>query len=256
MRNSVEIRHQFIREELEKNGIVHVQNLANRLGVTSATIRRDLRILEKMKVVHRGFGSAVLTKIKAIDPPLSEKYSVHSYEKSRIGRVAAALVEENDSLMVTSGSTVESFVRYFEDGGGKHTVFTASVHLAALFLKKRNVRVHILGGEVNPDSLSVRGIEAIEEIRHIHCDKLFFSCDGMDMQAGVTSAYLEESQLNVAMLAAVSKVILLADSSKIGKIGLGKTCDISRIDILVTDDGIPNNIKESIEQQGVRVIVA
>lgn len=258
MKSSITLRHQFILEELGKNGIVHVQNLADRLGVTGATIRRDLRILEKKKVLQRGFGNAVPTKVKATDLPLNEKYSIRTFEKSRIGRLAATLVEENDSLMVTSGSTIEAFVRYFEpvQGGQRHTVVTPSIHLAAMLMKKPHARVRVLGGVISNDSLSVRGIEAIEALRHIHCDKLFLSCDGLDLRAGVTSAYMEEAQLTTAMMAAATTVILLADSSKIGKVGLGKTCDAGDIDILVTDEGISSHIKETLELQGVRVIIA
>ncbi len=255
MTGDIEYRHEYIREQLERKGIVRVHELAAAMGVTGATIRRDLRILERQHVLQRRYGTAVPLKIRASDPPLAEKYSLHSAEKTRIGRAAAALVEENDSMMITSGSTIEAFARSFSPNGSNDIV-TASVKLADLLADKPDVNVYMLGGRVLKDSHSVRDIVSVEQVRRLRCNKLFFSCDGFDLQAGVTSAFADESQLNIAMVEATTVRILLADSSKAGKVGIGRTCGLQDIQILVTDDGLSRKMREDLGLLGVKVVIA
>lgn len=251
----IHLRHRYIQEQLELKGIIRVNELARKLGVTGATIRRDLRILESQHIIQRGYGNAVPVKRKATDPPLSEKYKVRALEKAHIAEAAMKLLEENDSFMVTSGSTIELFVRKLEPLG-EHFAVTASIHLARLLLDKGGMEVFVLGGHVIKDSLSVRDHTSITTLSGLRCNKLFFSCDGFDLQAGVTSAYLEESQLNIAMVEACPQRILLADSSKYGKVGFGKTCNLSDISVLITDSGLSRKAREEIEMLGVKVIVA
>ena len=247
-------RHKYIQEQLELKGMIRVQDLADKLGVTGATIRRDLRILESQHALRRGHGNAVPVKRKATDPPLNEKYKVRSVEKAKIAEAAVTLLQENDSFMVTSGSTIEAFVRKLNPYG-EHFVVTPSIHLARLLLNKGGIEVFVPGGHVVKDSLSVRDHTSINTILGLRCNKLFFSCDGFDLQSGITSAYLEESQLNIAMVAACPIRILLADSSKYGKVGFGKTCDLKDISILVTDKGLSRKVREDIEILGVKVII-
>ena len=140
----IHFRHQYIQEQLELKGIIRVEEIARKLGVTGATIRRDLRILESQHAIQRGHGNAVPVKRKATDPPLNEKYKVKPFEKLRIAEAAAKLLDENDSFMVTSGSTIEAFVRKLEPRG-EHFAVSASIHLARLLLGKSGVEVFLLG---------------------------------------------------------------------------------------------------------------
>ena len=178
-----------------------------------------------------------------------------SFEKGKIAKAAAGLIEENDSFLITSGSTIDAFVRNL-DAIGSHNVVTASIQVAAVLAEKSGFNAFILGGKVVKDSMSVRDNTAIEELRHIRCNKLFFGCDGLDLQGGVTSADINESRLNIAMMKSASQKILLADSSKIGKIGFGKTCELADIDVLVTDSGISRKTIEQISMLGVKLIIA
>ena len=253
--NDIDFRHQYIKDQLEHKGIIRVQELADKFGVTGATIRRDLRILESQRALQRGYGHAVPVKGKAMDLPVSEKSRLHSFEKGKIAKAAAGLIEENDSFLITSGSTIDAFVRNL-DAIGSHNVVTASIQVAAVLAEKSGFNAFILGGKVVKDSMSVRDNTAIEELRHIRCNKLFFGCDGLDLQGGVTSADINESRLNIAMMKSASQKILLADSSKIGKIGFGKTCELADIDVLVTDSGISRKSIEQISMLGVKLIIA
>ena len=105
-------------------------------------------------------------------------------------------------------------------------------------------------------SLSVRDSYSEEGLKYVNCAKMFFSCDGLDVDAGVTTAFVEEARITSSMMDAASQVILLVDSSKIGKSGFGKICDISRLDVLITDSGISQSVRERIEELGVQVLIA
>ena len=114
----------------------------------------------------------------------------------------------------------------------------------------------MLGGHVVAKSLSVRDSYTEEGLKYIKCSKAFFSCDGFDFDGGVTTAFVAEARVTNSMLSVADEIILLADSSKIGKSGFGLICDISRIDVLITDEGLPNSLKERFESKGVKVILA
>ena len=105
-------------------------------------------------------------------------------------------------------------------------------------------------------SLSVRDSYTREGLKYVNCSKIFCSCDGLDVDAGVTTAFVEEAWITNEMMNTAAQVILLADSSKIGKSGYGKICDLSRIDVLITDAGIPQSVRERIEEEGVQVLIA
>ena len=252
---SIEKRHRFILEELKKKGYVRVQELADALGVTGATIRKDLRTLESRHALLRNHGSASPVVRKVIDLPVQEKSGINLSQKARIARAACTLVAEEDAIILTSGSTIEAFASALQPRGPVNAV-TPSLRVGVLLNDKENVETMILGGKIIRKSLSVRDSYTMDGLKNVKCSKLFFSCDGLDLDAGVTTAFVEEARLTAAMIDAVSTVILLADSSKIGKVGFGKICDLADLDILITDDGIPSPLRTAIEASGVRVIVA
>jgi DeoR family transcriptional regulator of aga operon len=169
--------------------------------------------------------------------------------------MADSLIEEDDSLILTSGSTIEALALNITPRG-RMNVVTPSIRVGVYLSDKENIDVMMLGGRLVVKSLSVRDSYTQDGLKYVNCSKMFCSCDGLDVEAGVTTAFVEEARITNAMMDAASKVILLVDSSKIGKSGYGKICDLSRIDVLITDAGIPQSVKERIEEEGVQVIVA
>ena len=253
--NSISARHLYIKEQLIKNGFVSVQELADELDVTTATIRRDLGILEGENVLRRIHGGASVIHEKVVELSLHERSSICYDEKSRIAACAASLLNDNDTLGVTSGSTIEAFVRLL-DPVGPLKVVTPSIRLGVLLLEKGNVDLRILGGRVVQNSMSTRDEYAIQGLRNVRCSKLFFSCDGFSIEDGVTSAFVEEAHLTECMMNVAQKRILLADSSKIGKCGFGRICGIEDVDTLITDSGVSPSLKAKIEELGVEVVIA
>ena len=248
-------RHKYILDQLEKKGFVRVNDISEQLGVSGATIRKDLRILESQHLLYRNHGSASLMTPKVVDLPVQEKSKINSEQKLKIVRMADSLIEEYDSLILTSGSTIEALALNITPRG-RMNVVTPSIRVGVYLSDKENIDVMMLGGRLVVKSLSVRDSYTQDGLKYVNCSKMFCSCDGLDVEAGVTTAFVEEARITNAMMDAASKVILLVDSSKIGKSGYGKICDLSRIDVLITDAGIPQSVKERIEEEGVQVIVA
>lgn len=252
---TIQERHDYILGELSRKGFVRVQDIADKLGVTGATIRKDLRILESKHLLYRNHGSASPVKSKVVDLPVQEKSAIMAAEKKRIALAAAALICEDDSIIMTSGTTIEALAHFLKPKG-KLNVVTPSIRVGVTLSEKEDVDVMMLGGRLVRNSLSVRDTYTLEGLKNVKCSKLFVSCDGFDIDSGITTAFVEEARVTNAMMEAASCTILLADSSKYGKVGFGKIADFSKINILVTDSGLPEGVKSSIEASGVKIITA
>ena len=175
-----------------RNGFVTVQELAEQLEVTGATIRRDLRIMEEDNILRRNHGGASLVHDKVIELSLNDRSAINPEEKARIAAAAAEILQENDSMGVTSGSTIEAFVRQIKYKGPMKVV-TPSIRLGVILSEKMDVDLRILGGRVVANSMSTRDEYSIQGLHNVRCSKLFFSCDGFSIEDGVTSALVEES---------------------------------------------------------------
>lgn len=252
---SIAERHKYIKDQLAKNGFIRVLDIADQLGVTGATIRKDLRILESQGVLYRTHGSASPVKPHVMDISIDEKTSQHIEEKQAIAKAAQTLIKPDDAIIMASGSTVTAFAEKLEPNGMINVV-TPSLGIAVLMHSRSNVKVFILGGALYKNSFSVSGEYAVEGLKNASCSKLYIGCDGIDLASGVTCATIEEAELTNAMMKAASQTVVLADSSKFGRRGFGKIGNIEDIDIIITDKGMPESLREKIEDAGVQIIIA
>lgn len=252
---SIAERHKFIKEQLVKNGYVRVIDISEQLGVTGATIRKDLRILENQGILYRTHGSATPIKPHVVDMSVEEKSPIRHDEKVKIALAAQKLITQDDAVILTSGSTITTFAEKLQPVGMLNVV-TPSVGIAVILNAKDDIKVLLLGGELNKKSISVKGGYAEMGLKNVSCSKLFVGCDGIDLASGITCSNIEESHLTNAMMAACSKTIVLADSSKFGRRGFGKICNVDDVDVIVTDSGISTSLKKKIEEAGVQVIIA
>ena len=252
---SIAERHKVILEKLAREGFVKVADIAAELDVTTVTIRKDLKLLEEKGLLYKTHGSASPVNPHLPDRHVAEKEKLHVAEKEGIAVAAAGLIEENDTIIVNSGSTVSAFVGRIRPRGPLMIV-TPCVRVTLAVCDMENVSIFQLGGMFHKRSLSVIGSHAAGLLRNVSCSKLFLGVDGVDLDWGVTTSNVEEAELNRAMIAAASKTIVLCDSSKFGKRGFGRICGVDAIDVVITDDGIPLSMKKALEEQGVQVIVA
>lgn len=253
--SSIADRRNKIIEIVSRKGFVKVKDLSKELDVTPVTIRKDLSFLEDQNYIYRAHGSAMPARTPVRDISIKNKKVINSHLKENIGKAAAKLVKENDSIIIASGSTMTIFAENLNPQ--EHiNVVSPSVNISMILGEYDNVTIMQLGGILYGNSLSVRGEDAARSLNNIVCDKVFFGVDGFDIEYGFTCATIEEAELTQHMIKTSAKTIVLADSTKLGRRGFGRICPVEDIDILITDDGLPLEIKESFEDLGIQVILA
>lgn len=247
-------RHNQILEVLHNEGSVTVTTLSKRLGVSEVTIRKDLNTLEKQKKLYRAHGSAVLISQYISDRHVNEKEKHNPAEKHAIGVRAAEMIQDNDSIIIASGTTMTFFARAIK-AVGRLTAITASVPVTTILSQERSIDVIQLGGLVRNSSVSVVGASAEQMLRNFNCSKVYIGVDGIDLDFGLTTTNMMEAELNRAMFAAAQSIVVLADSSKFGRRGFSKICDLDAVDEIITDSNIPANTLEKLRERGITVSV-
>lgn len=251
---SIAERHKYILESLKKNGFIKVSEIATELDVTPVTIRKDFKYLEQKKLLYRTHGSASPINPYTSDIDLHEKEKMRTDEKIRIALAACKLIEPNDTIIMAAGSTVHSFAQAL-DPDSMLTVVSSSLKTSLMLNNKNNIDVIQLGGFVRKNSFSVVGDYALKIFKDITCSKLFLGVDGIDLDFGITHSNIEEAMLNRRMLEAAHRTIILADSSKFGRRGFGKVCNLDQIDVIITDSGITPKTALEVEERGVELII-
>lgn len=246
-------RHSIILELLREFGKVDVADLSSKLKVSAVTIRKDLDLLEEKKLLYRTHGGAILADPYIATRKVSEKEKLRPEVKRRIGLKAVELFSPQDALIIASGTTVQAFARCIENM--KLTVITSAMNVAMELLDKPDIEIIQLGGIIRHSSASAVSEYAIRMLDNFSCSKLFLGVDGIDPEYGLSTTHIQEACLNQAMIAAATKTIVLADSSKFGRRGFSKICNMSDIDWVITDSGISPKMLEAIEEQGVKVTI-
>ena len=252
---SIAERHKYILNTLHKEGFVKVVDIAKKLDVTTVTVRKDLKALEEKGLLYRTHGSASPVNPHTADRNVKEKEKIRTKEKQLIGIFAARLIEEDDSIIINSGSTICAFAEQIEPKG-RLTVVTSSIKATSILGEHEGINVSQLGGTLRRSSMSVIGSYTLSFLENITCSKVFLGVDGIDPDFGVTTSNIEEAELNRAMMSVSLKTIVLCDSSKFGRKGFGKICNLDKIDVVVTDEGISPSMCKLLEEHGVEVVVA
>ncbi len=247
-------RRKYILDSIVKEGFVKVSDLANIFNVTQTTIRKDLNYLESQGLLHRAYGSALPTADQVMDINMSTKKLINYEVKQKIAEAALTLIENDDSIIVSSGSTVAIFAEMLKPKGRLNVVSTA-VNVSAHLGDVAGVTVMQVGGLLYSNTLSVIGAEAQNAISNVFCSKSFLGVDGIDPDYGITCGTNEEALLTRQIMKSAKKTVILSDSSKFGKRGFSRICPMPDIDILITDNGIPQEARRRIEDFGVKLII-
>ena len=165
---SIQERQKYILDKLSEKGFVRVEDIASALGVTGATIRKDFRELESKRLIYRNHGSASPVKQKVTDLPVQEKASIRAAEKKRIALAASELIGTDDSIIMTSGTTIEAMAHHLKPKGTLNVV-TPSIRVGVSLSEKDNVEVMMLGGKLIRNSLSVRDTYTLEGLKNVKC---------------------------------------------------------------------------------------
>jgi DeoR/GlpR family transcriptional regulator of sugar metabolism len=247
-------RQMKIITELNETGFVKVLNLCKTLNVSSVTIRKDLNFLEKKGLLYRTHGGASRQSLYAFERNVSEKEHLQVDQKKKIALAAMKLIDDYDYLIFASGTTIHYLSRLLE-GFQKLTVLSSSLYVSIELCKNQFTDVIQLGGDVRKSSNSIVGPISEGILRKFSCNKLFLGVDGIDLKFGLTTSNALEAHLNKVMIECAERVIVLTDSSKIGKRSFGKIAPVEEMDVLITDSGISNRYRKELQELGIEVII-
>ncbi|KEQ30998.1 transcriptional regulator [Pedobacter antarcticus 4BY] len=254
MKNSTE-RHTFILQSLKESGKVSIQELIYLMEVSGVTIRKDLKLLEDKNLLFRTRGGASIDDLYANERTIHEKSLFHREQKIDIAKAALGLIGNHDSISIGSGTTVFELARCLYPQKPL-TIITPALKIGLELSNRPHVEVLQLSGLIRPNSSSVAGFYAERILSDISCSMVFLGVDGIDLDFGFSITNLAEAALNQKMIDTAEKVVILADSSKFNKRGLGKICGFDQVHYLVTDHLAPAQMVRRIEEKGVKVIVA
>jgi DeoR/GlpR family transcriptional regulator of sugar metabolism len=249
-------RRARILEEISRIGGVRVSDLTDLLGVSDMTIRRDLEVLARSGVLHKVHGGAILAGGRRTEEPGFEaKSTIQQPAKEAIAARAAQLINPGTAIALSAGTTTWAMARHITGIPGL-TVVTNSTTVAEMLAHQQpSDIIVILTGGVRTPSAALVGPVADRTIRGLHVDQLFLGVHGMHPEAGFTTPNLAEAQTNSALIAGAQQVVVLADSTKWGTIGLADFGPLSVADVLVSDAGLPRQARQELGEMVGELIV-
>jgi len=238
-------------ERLSGNGSVGVGDLAGELGVSPATVRRDLRLLEDQHLLTRTHGGAVAHGV-LYELPLRYRSARHGEQKLRIAREASARITEGTAVGLTGGTTTTEVARALADRN-RLTVVTNSLSIASELAVRPNLKLVVTGGVARTESYELVGPLAESARSNLNLDLVVGGVDGIAVGAGFTTHHEVEAHTNRALIERARRVIVAADSSKIGEVAFARICGLEVADEVVTDIAADRGEVEAIRAAGVTV---
>jgi DeoR family transcriptional regulator of aga operon len=253
-----EKRFNELLRELRHKGSISLDELVKSLHTSPASVRRDLAKLEKQGLVRRTPGGATLVEPLLYEPfrydSLFQNREQHrAAEKRRIGIAAAELIEENDTVGFTAGTTTTHVARSLRN---RHNirVITNAVNIAMELSNCAGLRTFVTGGFVQwAGSFSLVGHSAVDFLNDLYLDKVFVSLCGIDVARGATVIESEEALTFRAMIRQAKKAIVVADSSKLGAVTPALVCPVSDIHMLITDTRASDKVVAQFTDRGIEV---
>ncbi|WP_027341702.1 DeoR/GlpR family DNA-binding transcription regulator [Hamadaea tsunoensis] len=240
-------RQAAILDRVRASGGVRVADLVSEFGVSDMTIRRDLEMLADRGLVLKVHGGATALHPGATDEPgFAAKTDLHTAEKAAIAQKAAELVRPGTAIALSAGTTTARLAHRLVDVPGL-TVVTNSIPVADVFYRNgRTDQTVVLTGGVRTPSDALVGPIAVDAIRSLHLDMLFLGVHGMSERAGFTTPNLMEADTDRALVEASERLVVIADSSKWGTIGISSIASLQDADVLVTDGGLSAAAREAL----------
>ncbi|MGW5645600.1 DeoR/GlpR family DNA-binding transcription regulator [Saccharopolyspora sp. NPDC003752] len=239
-----------------------VEELAAELDVSAATIRRDLDHLADQQLLARTRGGAVATNV-AYDLPLRHKAARHAPEKQRISAAAARLVQPGMVIGLNGGTTTTEVARCLatrpdlsERGDPGLTVVTNALNIANELVVRPHIKIVVTGGVARQQSFELTGPLATHILQEITLDLLFLGVDAIDSELGAYAHHEGEASINRLMASRAARVVVVADSSKLGRRAFAQICAGDAIDTLITNSGVDEEVRQAFDAAGTRVLVA
>ncbi|MET7684600.1 DeoR/GlpR family DNA-binding transcription regulator [Streptomyces sp. NPDC005423] len=258
-----EQRRALILDEVRRRGGVRVNELTKKLGVSDMTVRRDLDALARQGVLEKVHGGAVpVVEASTHEPGFEAKSGLELTAKENIARAAARLVTPGTAIALSGGTTTYALAQQLLEVPDL-TVVTNSVRVADVFHaaqrssgQRPGTATVVLTGGVRTPSDSLVGPVADQAIAALHFDVLFLGVHGISVEAGLSTPNLAEAETNRRLVQSARRVVVVADHTKWGTVGLSSFAALDQVDTLVTDAGLPAEARAEISEQLRRLIVA
>ena len=248
-------RRQRIMQEMHEHKVVVIVELAEKLGVTPMTIRRDLNLLEQQGLVEKSYGGAVLIESSIKENPYLTRKQVKNPEKRMIAQAAADLVEPSMSIYLDAGTTsYELAALLVEKEYQQLTIVTNDLLIAHMVSQNSNYQVIMLGGVIENANGLTCGYLAKEMIKNIHFDICFVGTQAINTSMYVMTANIDKVELKQLYLKNSHMKVLLADDSKFGKYKLHNICSVGEFDLVISDRKFTEQEQEYFHDSKVRII--
>jgi len=247
-------RREKIRALVSERRALRVDEIVEALDVSGATVRRDLCELEQRGQVRRVHGGAVAIGGRLDEPPFDDKATIAAPEKQRIAEQALRMIEPGESVYLDGGSTVLALARLLVNMSAL-TVVTNSLHVMRV-LSGRGPRLITVGGELRRRSQTFVGPLTEGTIERLHVDKAFMGTIGLSLEEGLTTTDPGEALTKQLVASHAGSVILLADSSKVGKVAFARVGDVDSVDALITDRAVSPGFVRRLKKMEVKLIQA
>ncbi len=248
-----EPRRRLLLELIASRGFATLEELVRHLGVSESTVRRDLESLDASGSIKRTHGGAVISADVRAMPAHEDRIQTAAPEKRAIGRTAAELVDDGDTVLLDGGTTTFEVARALL--GRPVQVVTNSIPIANLMSSNKQADIVLIGGYVSPRTGVAMGPLAVDMMRGIRVRKSILGAGGL-VADGVYNSNVLLVETERQMMASAQEVIIVADHTKFGRQSLSKLCDLSAIDTLVVDPGLPQDFRPLLQEAGVRVCIA
>ncbi len=261
MSQKIDVRADRIMKALLRAGDISVQELVDQVGTSAPSIRRDLARLEKRGLILRTHGGAALVEPLLYEPfrhdtSFQARELRSAEQKRRIGLAAGELIFEKETIGLTAGTTTTHIGRSLRHRRGI-SVVTNALNIGMELCNQPAIKTTLTGGTLAwAWTFALAGQSALNFLKDVYLDKVFVGVTGFDVERGVTTLEPEEATVSLAMIRQARQVIVVADSSKIGKVSPALICPTSSVHILVTDTGIPEETYRALTDKGIQVIRA
>lgn len=240
-------------ELLSRQENVSTSELAQHFGVSEMTIRRDLKQLEKSGLALSCYGGAVAARRITMEFNFDERHRTNLKQKERIGAAAADLVKDGQTLILDTGTTTLELARALAKRNIRVSIYTTSLVIASELWGKEHITLYLLGGQVRSGSPDLAGPLAEIVLERVTVDFAFLGSDGIDPQRGSFAADLETARISERMAVCAKRLVVIADSSKLGRPGAVRYAGFDQIDLLITDKAAPKEHLKTLKKRGVDV---
>ncbi len=246
-----------ILDALVQSERISIDQLRDRFGVSGATIRRDLALLQRQGLLQRDHGGAIcieplLYEAFAHDSSFQAQVQQQAREKKRIAAAAAGLIQDGDTVALSAGSTTTQVARSIAFHA-RVTIVTNAVNMAMELARRKNFNVVLTGGAMRGVWFSLVGPDAVESARRMFYDKLFMSVSGISVEAGLTDFHPEEAAVNRALLAQSRQKIVVADHTKFSVVATCAVGTINDVDMIITDTGLSDDATKPFLGRGAHI---